>query len=389
VTYTEQERLEAAQWFLDIREIEDPSSEMLIEWERWMGASESRRLAFREVEHAWQAVQLAKPIPIASAVQEDLEYDGSMSVHEWQLQQRRQSGQRERERYLPFERPSRQWIAGGSAAAAGLLITLWWASPWQWPFSANHRAQFSTRAGQHMQVTLPDGSQVNLGARSSLYIDYTRNARDVRLLAGEGYFAVQKDRSRPFRVHVLNDVVTAVGTAFDVRATNNRIVVAVSEGTVQVSDAATAPTAVLERQSPPPVSPAHPNKTASVTKGQSLAFSSRAVGFPLDQAVLTSIDPAQASRWREGWLVYQDEPLRDVLTDVSRYTDLDIIIDPDVPVSARFTGAVFKDSVLEWLESLPKAFPVAISHSKARIVITPVKSHSTTPTNIAATIADY
>src|SRR5580704_17063370 len=54
MSYTEQERLEAAEWFIDIRDVEDPSPELLHEWMRWMETSESHRRAFAAVEQAWR-----------------------------------------------------------------------------------------------------------------------------------------------------------------------------------------------------------------------------------------------------------------------------------------------------------------------------------------------
>lgn len=58
------------------------------------------------------------------------------------------------------------------------------------------------KGGQH-QVILPDGSKVWLNAASSLRFptSFAGNTRNVELL-GEGYFQVQKDKSRPFRVQV-------------------------------------------------------------------------------------------------------------------------------------------------------------------------------------------
>src|SRR6185312_11690286 len=130
-------------------------------------------------------------------------------------------------------RRSGAWL--GIAAAAALGATALVLAP-----RLQHRVgkpavaeTFATRTGEQIQVTLPDGSQVSLGARSKLTVAYTRGARDVRLEAGEAFFAVQKNAARPFRVHVLDGVVTAVGTAFDVRTTNDRVLVAVAEGVVQ------------------------------------------------------------------------------------------------------------------------------------------------------------
>jgi transmembrane sensor len=220
-----------------------------------------------------------------------------------------------------------------------------------------------------MQVTLPDGSQVNLGGRSKLSVDFTRNARDVRLESGEAFFAVQKDATRPFRVHVLDGVVTAVGTAFDVRTTNDRVLVAVAEGTVQVNGSGPTLPRGAEASFAPPDPGARP--VTRLRRGEAVDFVNRPENHTLEAAVVTHVDPAEPARWRDGWLVYRDEPLRNVLADIGRYTDRNIIIAQSLSEGPHFTGAVFKDSIIEWLESLPNAFPVTVTVDSAHIVVAP------------------
>ena len=61
----------------------------------------------------------------------------------------------------------------------------------------------STPIGGQYKVILPDGSKVWLNAASSLRFptSFAGNTRNVELL-GEGYFQIEKDKSRPFRVQV-------------------------------------------------------------------------------------------------------------------------------------------------------------------------------------------
>lgn len=369
--YTEKDRLEAANWFLDIHEVEAPSAEMLREWVRWMDDSEAHRLAFAAVEGAWYAAP-ANANRKADSIPSDVddEYDGTISIHEWRARQKR--GQRcafdDSTSARPWRRRHWRWFAaaaGVGAIALVLLLQLHGLGS-----RAGAVAEFATHIGEHMQVTLADGSQVNLGARSRLLVAYTPTGRDVRLEAGEGFFSVQKDTARPFRVHVLNGVVTAVGTAFDVRTANARIVVAVAEGTVQVTgseasgpNTTASPTTLLSRP--------RTTDTTRIARGESISFISRVADQSLVHSSISRIDPAQPARWRDGWLVYRDEPLRDVLADIGRYTDRELIIEDGVPAAAHFTGAVFKDSVQEWLESLPKAFPVTVRIIGTQITVGP------------------
>src|SRR5262249_734553 len=56
MTYTPQQRLEAAQWFFDIHDSQEPSPELLQEWLRWLDAAPDNRSAFEAVERAYRDV---------------------------------------------------------------------------------------------------------------------------------------------------------------------------------------------------------------------------------------------------------------------------------------------------------------------------------------------
>lgn len=87
----------------------------------------------------------------------------------------------------------------------------------------------STPKGGQYQVILPDGSKVWLNAASSLRFptSFAGNTRTVELM-GEGYFQVEKDKARPFRVKVSplqgapatagRMEVEVLGTEFDLMA---------------------------------------------------------------------------------------------------------------------------------------------------------------------------
>ena len=351
----EQVRFEAAQWFLDVRDADDPSPELLLEWVRWMDASEAHRQAFIAVEQDWKAAAGMVPAAVISAavhgIADDSDYDGSISVEEWR---RRTSVPMAVPAAGPYWssgawRRHRRWVLAAVAAGAVLAAVMVFPAGNGLRTWLSGETQYSTGVGQHVEITLQDGSQVNLGARSQLSVHYSRSSRDLTLARGEAFFAVQKDAGRPFRVRVLSAVVTAVGTAFDVRASNDRGVVTVTEGTVQLAD--------------------HAGPVAKITRGESASFVNHAETSSFDDLKVMRVDPARAVGWREGWLVYRDEPLRDVLADVSRYTDQDIVIAPGAALNVRFTGAVSEDSTLEWLHSLPGAFAVKVTAEGDHIAI--------------------
>ena len=350
-------RLKASAWFLDIHDVEDPSPELLQAWMQWMEASADHRRAFMAVERIWRdSAACTQPVALYPAAADG--YDGSISVSEWRERQAEVRSKRLSSSTMRWKHPKSRFI--GVLAATLAAIAIYLGAIRTPPGAAN---SFTTRAGEQMQVTLPDGSQVSLGAKSTLNVAYVAASRDVRLETGEAFFTVKKDASRPFRVHVLAGVLTAVGTAFDVRTTENRVRVAVTDGIVQINGASTALGA-----GPLSVGAVGPAPSATRLKpGEAMSFVS-APGHPLESAPVMHVDPAEQTRWREGWLVYRDESLRDVLADVSRYVNKDIIVSSSL-VDVHFTGAVYTDSITEWLKSLPNAFPVDVTVDGSKVLI--------------------
>jgi transmembrane sensor len=368
MSYTPQQRLEAAQWFFDIHDAQEPSPELLQEWLRWLDAAAGNRLAFEAVELAYRHAPVDRvswvggPEPASEPP-----YEGEVSVAVWTAASRARKSARNRQ-----------------FAIAAMVLAVIGAGVWSLYRMQDtphpSAGQFSTRTGEHMQLVLADGSMVNLGARSRLSVDFSGQARDVTLVAGEAFFQVHKDARRPFRVRALDGLITAVGTAFDVRATGDHVTVAVSEGVVNVAQIQAAAEAPAGSAAPPAPVLSHAT-SLHVSRGEQLTFDGRAGARELTEIQRSNVDPAQSASWRDGWLVYRNEALRDVIADVERYTDTEVTVADAVPRDLRFTGAVFKDSVVEWVKALPEAFPVAIETrgDRLEVVVSTRPVTATTP----------
>jgi len=191
-------------------------------------------------------------------------------------------------------------------------------------------------------ASLPDGSSIHLAAKTSVAVDFTGSERRLRMSAGEAFFKVRPDKTRPFIVRAGPLNVTAVGTAFDVKADQGRFSVTVQEGVVTV-----APDKVPGRW----VS----DMAWRVGPGYQFQYSERE-----GTAGLTSVDTSAVLAWREGRLEYVNAPLAQVVADVNRYAPNPIEI-TDAPVGQlTFTGTVFTDSIDGWLRGLPGALPVQV-----------------------------
>lgn len=97
----------------------------------------------------------------------------------------------------------------------------------------------SVPAGQRMQVTLADGTQVQLNAGTTLEypVVFSNKSRRVRL-SGEALFEVAHDASHPFVVETFATDIQVLGTKFNVLADSDRELFSTTlvEGRVRVTN---------------------------------------------------------------------------------------------------------------------------------------------------------
>jgi transmembrane sensor len=214
---------------------------------------------------------------------------------------------------------------------------------------------YSTPIAGAGSSVLPDGSRVELGADSRITTRFTAKQRTISVDFGEAFFLVAKDPTRPFLVDAGDMKVTAVGTAFNVRRNHDRVVIAVSEGRVQ-----------LDNNSQSTDTTAQPTSTTPLIAGQQAVYSH-------DSRTMTiaEIKAADVASWRNGVLKYMHEPLGSVAQDLSRYQSKRIIIS-DARLSAMpFTGTVFSARIDEALNALESVFPLEVKERTDTIELVP------------------
>lgn len=391
MTDTDARRREAAEWFTAIHSTDEPSADLLQAWLQWFESSPENRSAFEDVARIWHSITPAL-IAQHSAGSGDEDYDGSIPIAEWRSRAaghtRSAAGahfvEHAAEQRAGVEEISvarsrsawsrrRRWTVSLLAACAVLSVGMFMAREQLMLLQGtNHvvAGEFVTGTGEHLDLMLADGSRVTLGSQSRFSVDFTKAVRAVRLDAGEAYFSVRKDPSRPFTVHTLDGVITAVGTAFNVRALQDRVTVTVTEGVVRIDEpSADLAAAVLERTTQI-ARHAERSVARQLARGEQLTYRSiKGSGSALlESAVVKHVDPSESMRWRSGWLVYRNEPLGYVIADIARYTDLKIVV-TDSAAKLQFSGAVFKDRIPEWIVALPEVSMVTVSEDGDRMLI--------------------
>ncbi len=215
---------------------------------------------------------------------------------------------------------------------------------------------YSTEVGQQQQVTLPDGSSIELNTDTQLAIDFDPSRRKIRLLRGEAYFDVAHDSRRPFVVYAGTSRVRAVGTAFSVKIKARTVDVMVTDGRVELAS-------VKSHESQIPESEAN---LAVLEAGQSAQLN----GSINRVATVEKAAIARKLSWRDGILVFSGEPLGYVVEEVGRYTAIDIqFSDPalrELPIGGYFrVGKI--EALFDALESSFGIEVVRVGDSTVRL----------------------
>ena len=162
---------------------------------------------------------------------------------------------------------------------------------------------------------LPDGSQVTLDANAAIAVRYSAQRRAVRLLRGRAFFRVIHEPARPFTTDAVDNVITDLGTNFDVLMRGRALSVTLVSGSIAV---ATKTGGSQE--------PLLPGQRLEVTPGQP------------DRIV--AADLQEVAAWRNTYIEFHAEPLEQAVAQINRYGGAPArIVDPAIRairVSGRF-----------------------------------------------------
>jgi transmembrane sensor len=316
----EDARLEAAADWL--QRLDDPAlpEADLQAWLHWHGESEQNRKAFEEIQALYRQLR-------------DLPGD-------YRRELRQRFGHTEALHRRPWPKV---W-----ALAATVLLTVaagggaWWLQVWD-PSAVAYAAP----RDRHRTIKLADGSALVLARDSLALVKFTRDVRSLTIERGEAYFEVRHDPARPFEVQVGAVRVTAVGTAFNVARTSDRVTVTVADGAVDVVQLANPGGTESSSSRPALLQHRHLNTGERLVLGDDLAQS--------DQT-----QSGARLAWTSGHLQFVDAPLSQVVRTVGPYARRRVMIDDPRVADLTYSGTVFRDRVDEWTTALPAIFPIRI-----------------------------
>jgi len=337
---------QASEWLAKL-DAEQPSKRDLADFKQWVNADSAHRIAFEELVEFWDDMNILTQ----AVLPRELLTNGLLA------------NELAANKLLP-EQPSqrRPWYASmqtvmGAAllAIAAVVATITMQLP--------STTIYTTGVGEQKTVQLADNSIVQLNTNSHLEVHYSDSTRRLTLSQGEAHFDVAHNPNRPFEVYAGQGLVRAIGTAFTVHIRKIDIEVIVTEGTVELDRAAqpTIETNITVDQ------------TANTTAKPTVKASAGSV-LTYDKDLLNDVELMVASQlekqlsWREGMLVFKGEPLQNVVDEVSRYTNLKIII-PERSAREMKVGGLFKVGDTESLfEALRDGFDIHVKEVSNDVV---------------------
>ena len=171
--------------------------------------------------------------------------------------------------------------------------------------------------GGEFFLRLSDGTKVWLNCETTFTcpLQFGDNERKVELV-GEAYFEVEHNPEKPFKVVIGGQVIEVLGTKFNVNAysDNSKSSTTLVEGLVKININGGKEDVLLK-----------PGFQCAVNKE--------------DQSNLVSkVDVRKVIGWREGYYMFEDATLEEMILIFSRWYDFTFIFKNDYARMLRFTG---------------------------------------------------
>lgn len=187
--------------------------------------------------------------------------------------------------------------------------------------------------GQTSKIILPDSSVVwlNSGTKLTYNNGYSFDNRDL-VLEGQAFFSVTRNEMLPLTVACSEIKVKVLGTKFDVNAYpgSNEINVVLESGQVELLNSNVE------------------SFSLKMAPGEKVRYSEETKKFLIEK-----VETEDFTNWKEGYLVFTDSPMSEVIERLERKFNVDIEVKNNTVYKSVF-NARFKDEklteILEYIE---------------------------------------
>ena len=204
-----------------------------------------------------------------------------------------------------------------------------------------------TPRGGEYSIALSDGTRVYLNAESEFRYpeSFTGDKRKV-YLKGEAYFEVQHIDNKPFIVDVSGVQTRVLGTTFNIRSypEENKVATTLIEGKVGFA-----------------------NQSASII----LSPGEQATASDLTSEIsVKEVNTRNYTAWHYGRLIYDNEPLKNILAELSRWYDFEVFYEYEAGKQIPFSCNLERyENLSELLNLLEKTYLIKFDINKESIVV--------------------
>jgi transmembrane sensor len=307
---------QAAAWVIRLQG--DPSEGDLEKFALWRAQDPSCARAYEDATLAWNALGENAAAPRLLAMRRAALARAGRHTRRW----------------------SRRGIAAGVAAVLCMVVGAYLVMPRE-PAAQ----QFETGRGEQRVIVLADGSRMSLDAMTRVKVAYSQDERHITLVSGRANFEVVRDLARPMNVRAGPRTVTALGTVFTVERDSRGVVVTLVEGRVAVTS---------DNRARSPIE-MHAHQQLRISDGGAVVMRD-------------GLDPVLALAWREGKLIFDDEPLVNVLATMNNYVATPIVAEGSAR-ELRVSGVFKAGDTSAFAEAMESLFPIVVLRRQDSIAL--------------------
>lgn len=203
--------------------------------------------------------------------------------------------------------------------------------------------------GKRSTIKLADGTVVWLNSGSKLVYPAIFNGRVREVyLEGEAIFEVSHDKDHPFKVFSENHEIEVLGTVFDVcnYLDENSIRTVLKSGSVQIAS--------KDKDSD------NWNKILKLSPGDMSTYNKK------ENIIKTrKVNVDNYFSWRDGILIFKNDNLKYIMAKLSRYYNVDIVINDGDLAKETFSGYLdLKDDIEKVIQTIQETYNFNYRESK-------------------------
>lgn len=188
---------------------------------------------------------------------------------------------------------------------------------------------FGVKSGSKAEMTLPDGTHVQLNAATNLQYDVNDSRQRLVKLSGEAFFDVAKNPDCPFRVLVNDLQIEVVGTSFNVKTYKKDVIeTSLLTGRIKISGGALPQEYIL-------------------SPGEKATYS------VIDKTLrISKADAHVEAGWCDNYLIFDSAPLIDVIAQIERWYGVKINLHRSQIAHDLLSGSFRNESIQNVIRSL-------------------------------------